>query len=76
VRSRAAFYAPFVYDASGGYRRLPAIAETRRWTDPANYELMPFQIAFKDSRDQDFNATGELARALDGPLSRITLGGL
>lgn len=75
VRSRAAFYAPFVYDAAGGYRTLPTIAQTQSWTDPANYRLMPFQIAFKDSQDRDVNATLEIARTFDGVFDRITFGG-
>jgi iron complex outermembrane receptor protein len=75
VRSRAAFYAPFAYDASDGYRALPTIAETKSWTDPANYRFMPFQIAYKNSKDQDFNMNVEVARTFDGPLNRITIGG-
>ncbi|MGN5374419.1 TonB-dependent receptor [Sphingomonas hankookensis] len=75
VRSRAAFYAPFRYDASAGYEKLPSIAETKRWTDPANYMIFPFQIAYKNSKDEDFNTTFEVARDFDGLLNRITAGG-
>jgi TonB-dependent receptor len=75
IRSRAAFYAPFTYDGSAGYTNMPAIAETRNWSDPANYQIFPFQVAYKNSADEDFNTTLEAGRTFDGFVTRIVAGG-
>ena len=75
VRSRAAFYAPLIYDGSAGYTQVPTIAQTKDWSNPANYAIFPFQIAYKNSKDEDFNTTFEVAHDFDGFLKRITAGG-
>jgi len=75
VRSRVAFYAPLIYDASGTYKQVPSLSETKSWTDPNNYQIFPFQIAYKNSKDTDFNTTFEVGHDFDGFLKRIVLGG-
>jgi TonB-dependent receptor len=75
VRSRAMFFAPLTYDASGGYKVLPTITTTRSLTDPANYVIYPFNIAPKNSKDWDSYTRFDAARDMDGFLTKIAAGG-
>ncbi|WP_233222069.1 TonB-dependent receptor [Allosphingosinicella deserti] len=75
VRSRAMFFAPLTYDASGGYKVLPTITTTKDLTDPANYIIYPFNIAPKNSKDWDAYGRLDVARALDGFLTKVAAGG-
>jgi TonB-dependent receptor len=75
VRSRAMFFAPLTYDASGGYKVLPTITTTLNLTDPANYVVYPFNIAPKNSKDWDAYARLDVARDLDGFVTKLAAGG-
>ena len=75
VRSRAMFFAPLTYDASGGYKVLPTITTTRSLTDPANYVIYPFNIAPKNSKDWDTYARFDVSRDMDGFVTKIAAGG-
>lgn len=75
VRSRATFNAPLTYDASGGYKVMPTFTTTRSLTDPANYVLYPFNIAPKNSKDWDVYARLDVARDLDGFITKLAAGG-
>ncbi|MBB3475209.1 TonB-dependent receptor [Sphingomonas sp. BK345] len=75
VRSRAIFIAPLSYDATGGYEVLPTLTTPVDATDPANYSLYTFNIAPKDSKDWDLYTRADVARDLDGFVSKLTAGG-
>ena len=75
VRSRAMFFAPLTYDASGGYKVLPTIKTTLSLTDPANYVIYPFNIAPKNSKDWDTYARFDVSRDMDGFVTKIAAGG-
>jgi iron complex outermembrane receptor protein len=75
VRSRAIFIAPLRYDATGGYEVLPTLTTPVDVTDPAKYSLYTFNIAPKDSKDWDFYTRSDVARDIDGFLSKIAAGG-
>ncbi|MBB3694385.1 TonB-dependent receptor [Sphingomonas sp. BK580] len=75
VRSRAIFIAPLSYDATGGYKVLPGLTTPVDATDPANYSLYTFNIAPKDSKDWDLYARADVARDLDGFVSKLAAGG-
>ncbi|MBW6527649.1 TonB-dependent receptor [Sphingomonas sp. RHCKR7] len=75
VRSRAIFIAPLSYDATGGYKVLPSFTTPVDATNPANYSLYTFNIAPKDSKDWDLYTRGDVARDLDGFLSKLAAGG-
>jgi iron complex outermembrane recepter protein len=75
VRSRAIFIAPLSYDATGGYKVLPSLTTPVDATDPANYSLYTFNIAPKDSKDWDLYTRADVARDLDGFVSKLAAGG-
>ncbi|MEP9400770.1 TonB-dependent receptor [Sphingomonas sp. VNH70] len=75
VRSRALFFAPLTYDASGGYKVLPTITTTRDLNDPANYVVQTLNIAPKDSKDWDAYTRFDVARDVDGFLTKLSAGG-
>jgi TonB-dependent receptor len=74
VRSRAMFFAPLTYDASGGYKVLPTISTTLDVNDPANYVVYPFNIAPKNSKDWDNYTRLDVGHDLDGFLTKISAG--
>jgi TonB-dependent receptor len=75
VRSRAMFFAPLTYDASGGYKVLPTITTTKDLTNPANYQLYPFNIAPKNSKDWDLYTRFDVGRSLEGFVKKLAAGG-
>ncbi len=75
VRSRAMFFAPLTYDASGGYKVVPTFTTPIDPTNAANYVLYPFNIAPKNSKDWDTFARLDAARVMDGFLSKVAFGG-
>jgi TonB-dependent receptor len=75
VRSRAMFFAPLTYDASGGYKVIPTFSTPVDPTNAANYVLYPFNIAPKNSKDWDMYARLDVGHAMDGFLSKIAAGG-
>ncbi|WP_082467236.1 TonB-dependent receptor [Sphingomonas sp. Leaf25] len=75
VRSRAMFFAPFSYDASGGYKVLPTITTPRSLTDPNNFVVQTFNIAPKDSKDWDAYTRIDVARDFDGFVTKLAAGG-
>ncbi|MGK6322246.1 TonB-dependent receptor [Sphingomonas sp. DT-51] len=75
VRSRAIFIAPLSYDATGGYKVLPTLTTPVDASNPANYSLYTFNIAPKDSKDWDWFTRADVARDLDGFLSKLAAGG-
>jgi TonB-dependent receptor len=75
VRSRAVFFAPLTYDASGGYKVIPTFTTTRGVLDPNNYVIYPFNIAPKNSKDWDWYARLDVARDFDGFLTKLAAGG-
>ncbi|MEK9212700.1 TonB-dependent receptor [Sphingomonas sp. 2378] len=75
VRSRAYFIAPLTYDASAGYQSIPTFTTPVDVTNPANYKLFQFNIAPKDSKDWDVYSRADVARDLDGFLSKLAAGG-
>ena len=75
VRSRAVFFAPLTYDASGGYKVLPTLTTTTNLTDPANYVLYPFNIAPKNSKDWDTYGRLDLGYDVGGFLTKVAVGG-
>jgi TonB-dependent receptor len=74
VRSRAMFFAPFSYDASGGYKVLPTITTTVDPNNPANYQLYTFNIAPKNSKDWDKFARLDTAYDVGGFLRKVAVG--
>jgi TonB-dependent receptor len=75
VRSRAMFFAPLTYDASGGYKVIPTFTTPVDPTNAANYVLYPFNIAPKNSKDWDWYARLDVGHDMDGFLSKIAAGG-
>ncbi|WP_268801315.1 TonB-dependent receptor [Sphingomonas sp. Root241] len=75
VRSRAMFFAPLTYDASGGYKVIPTFTTPVDPTNAANYVLYPFNIAPKNSKDWDWYARLDVGHEMDGFLSKIAAGG-
>ncbi|WP_271299734.1 TonB-dependent receptor [Sphingomonas sp. CV7422] len=75
VRSRAYFYGPLTYDASGGYQHMPTFTTPIDVTNPANYKLYQFNIAPKDSKDWDFYSRLDVGHDFDGILSKLQAGG-
>jgi hypothetical protein len=75
VRSRAMFFAPLTYDATGGYKAVPTFTTTVDPTNPANYQLYQFNIAPKNSKDWNFYGRADVARDLSGFLSKVAVGG-
>lgn len=75
VRSRAMFFAPLAYDASGGYKVIPTFTTPVDPTNAANYVLYPFNIAPKNSKDWDWYARLDVGHDMDGFLSKIAAGG-
>ncbi|WBY09823.1 TonB-dependent receptor [Sphingomonas sp. 7/4-4] len=75
VRSRAMFFAPLTYDASGGYKVIPTFTTPVDPTNAANYVLYPFNIAPKNSKDWDWYARFDVGHDMDGFLSKIAAGG-
>lgn len=75
VRSRAFLIAPLTYDASGGYKVLPTLSTPVDLTNPANFNLYPFNIAPKNSKDWDKFARLDVARDLGGFFHKLAVGG-
>lgn len=75
VRSRAMFFAPLTYDASGGYKVIPTFTTPVDPTNASNYVLYPFNIAPKNSKDWDWYARLDVGHDMDGFLSKIAAGG-
>lgn len=75
VRSRAMFFAPLTYDATGGYKAVPTFTTTVDPTNPANYQLYQFNIAPKNSKDWNFYGRADVARDLGGFISKLAAGG-
>lgn len=76
VRSRAQFFAPLTYDASGGYKVLPTLTTNRNLNDPSNYVASTFNIAPKDSKDRDAYGRADIGYDVGGGLlRRIAAGG-
>ena len=75
VRSRAFLIAPLTYDASGGYKVLPTLSTPVDLTNPANFNLYPFNIAPKNSKDWDKFARLDIARDLGGFFHKLAVGG-
>jgi hypothetical protein len=75
VRSRAMFFAPLTYDATGGYKAVPTFTTTVDPTNPANYQLYQFNIAPKNSKDWNFYGRADVAHDLSGFLSKVAVGG-
>ncbi len=75
VRSRVQFNAPLTYDTSGGYKVIPTFTTPVDVTDPANYVLYPFNIAPKNSKDEDLYSRLDAGHSMDGFLSKIAAGG-
>lgn len=75
VRSRAFFIAPLTYDASGGYKVLPTLTTPVDPTSAASYNLYPFNIAPKDSKDWDTFSRIDVARDIGGLLAKVAAGG-
>jgi TonB-dependent receptor len=74
VRSRAMFFAPLTYDASGGYKVIPTFTTPVDPTNAANYVLYPFNIAPKNSKDWDRYARLDVGHDMHGFLRKITAG--
>ena len=75
VRSRAVFFAPLTYDASAGYKTIPTFTTTVDATNAANYQLYPFNIAPKNSKDRDFYTRADLGYDVDGFITKVAVGG-
>ena len=76
VRSRAQFFAPLTYDASGGYKVLPTLTTTQNLNDPANYAVSTFNIAPKNSKDWDAYGRADIGYDVGGGfLRRLAAGG-
>lgn len=74
VRSRAMFFAPLTYDASGGYKVMPTLSTTVDVSDPANYVIYPFNIAPKNSKDWDNYARLDAGHDFAGLLAKVAAG--
>jgi len=74
VRSRAMFFAPLTYDASGGYKVMPTITTPVDVNNPANYQLYTFNIAPKNSKDWDKFARLDAAYDVGGFLRKVAVG--
>ncbi|WP_443478827.1 TonB-dependent receptor [Novosphingobium aerophilum] len=75
VRSRAMFFAPLTYDATGGYKNVPTFNTTVDATNPANYQLYQFNIAPKNSKDWNFYTRADVAHDFEGFISKLAVGG-
>ncbi|WP_375428305.1 TonB-dependent receptor [uncultured Sphingomonas sp.] len=75
VRSRVAFFAPFTYDATGGYKMLPTLGTPVDPANPASYVGFPFDVAYKDSKDRDVFSRLDVAYEFDGVLTKLAVGG-
>ena len=75
VRSRMQFLAPLTYDASGGYKVGSTLSTPVNVNDPASYGVTTFNIAPKNSKDWDTYARFDVARDLDGFITKIAVGG-
>jgi TonB-dependent receptor len=75
VRSRAYFVAPLTYDATGGYDTLPTLTTPVDVSNPANYKLFQFNIAPKDSKDQDVYSRLDVGYDVGGFVSKLAAGG-
>ena len=75
VRSRAMFFAPLTYDATGGYKKVPTFNTAVDATNPANYQLYQFNIAPKNSKDWNFYTRADVARDFEGTIPKIAVGG-